>query len=99
MLSRAPAAAATQTPPHHASVLHQVCAAAAAGGAHHAADIAALLLRAGADAEARNAGGQTAGEVAEAIGALGLATLLAQVGLNAPSVPAIPRLACLLAHA
>ena len=90
-----------------------MCAATAEGGASHAADIAALLLRAGADAEARNAagqvrvskrvsrrvskrvsdaearnaGGQTAGELAEAIGALGLATLLAQVGLNAPSVP------------
>ena len=74
-------------------------AAAAAGGGRHTADIAALLLRAGADAKARNGAGQTAGELAEAVGALGLATLLAQVGLNAPSVPAIPRLACLLAHA
>ena len=77
-------------PPHDASVLHQVCAAAAAaaaGGGRHTADIAALLLRAGADAKARNGAGQTAGELAEAVGALGLATLLAQVGLNAPSVP------------
>ena len=62
-------------------MLHQVCAAAAAGGAHLAADIAALLLRAGADADAKNDAGQTAGELAEAIGALALATLLAQVAL------------------